>query len=228
MVYYLLCYHDLIPHDYMKFLLTIAFTFTSVLLYTQQINQLDSNGERHGLWKKTYEGQEQLRFEGTFEHGKEVGVFKHYKPKNGKQPSAIITYVSNSNLAQAEYYAKNGKLLSKGQLKGRNRFGVWEYYHSNSKAVMMHETYDNNVLNGTKTTYYDNGQINEVSYFKNDKKNGDYYLYSLKGVLLQHLQYKEDQLHGTIIYFNGKGEKIAEGTYTDGIKNPDWIYYREE
>jgi len=212
----------------MKFILTIISILFTTLLFAQQTNQLDSNGERHGLWKKTYDGQEQLRYEGTFEHGKEVGVFKHYKPKTGKQPSAIISYLPNSELANAEYYSKSGKLLSKGQLKDRNRIGVWEYYHNNSDALMMTETYRANNLDGKKVTYYDNGQINEESYFENGKKQGDYKVYSLKGILLQHLKYTDDELDGLSIYYDGKGEKISEGTYTKGRKDAGWKYYKKD
>jgi len=212
----------------MKTLLTAWSILFTTILCAQQLNQLDSNGKRHGLWKKTYDGQEQVRYEGTFEHGKEVGVFKHYKPKTGTQPSAIITYLSNSNLANVEYYSKSGKLLNKGQLKDRLRIGVWEYYHSNSDAIMMTETYEADVVTGKKTSYYDNGQINEESYFKDGKKAGDYKVYSLKGVLLQHLKYANGELDGLSIYYTGKGEKISEGTYTNGRKNTDWVYYKKE
>ena len=64
----------------MKFLVLLVFgSFLSLTtLVAQGVNQVDANGERDGLWQKFYEGTSQLRYEGTFQHGKEVGTFKFY------------------------------------------------------------------------------------------------------------------------------------------------------
>ena len=46
----------------MKKLLVLITVLSSISLFSQNaINQFDSNGKRHGLWKKTYEGYDQLR-----------------------------------------------------------------------------------------------------------------------------------------------------------------------
>ena len=41
------------------------------------INGFDADGARHGLWKKYYPGTDQLRYEGRFQHGKEIGECKY-------------------------------------------------------------------------------------------------------------------------------------------------------
>jgi hypothetical protein len=53
-------------------LLTIVYSVG----YAQNVNKFDENGKRHGLWKGIYEDTKNPRYEGTFEHGKEMGVFK--------------------------------------------------------------------------------------------------------------------------------------------------------
>ena len=53
-------------------------------------------------------------------------------------------------------------------------------------------------------------------------------VYSMKGILLQHLKYADGELDGTSIYYNGKGEKISEGTYTKGRKDAGWKYYKKD
>ena len=47
-------------------------------LVAQDVNKLDEAGKRHGVWKKFYPNSKQLRYEGEFNHGKEVGTFKFY------------------------------------------------------------------------------------------------------------------------------------------------------
>ena len=53
------------------------FILTSSLLFAQQenSNQVDANGKRHGKWTKYFEGTEQIRYTGEFNHGQEVGTF---------------------------------------------------------------------------------------------------------------------------------------------------------
>jgi len=206
-------------------LIMLFLGMTTIALGQEAINQFDKNGRRHGLWKKTYEGEDQLKFEGRFEHGKEIGTFKFYKPKNGNQPSSIVTHHEGSDLVDAAYYTKKGKLLSKGQLKDRKRTGIWEYYHSNSDAIMMRETYKDDILNGLKVTYFDNGNITDEVNYVNGSREGSYKLYSLKGIVLQDLNYVNDELHGPATYYNGKGEKIVEGQYKNGRKDGLWKYY---
>ena len=62
-----------------KIYFVIILTLVLTNVNAQSINQFDANGERHGLWKKNFEGTDQPRYEGTFDHGKEVGIFKFYK-----------------------------------------------------------------------------------------------------------------------------------------------------
>ena len=62
----------------MKFIYLSLVLLVTTLVSSQEINQLDSNGKRHGIWKKTFEDTNILRYEGEFFHGKERGLFKFY------------------------------------------------------------------------------------------------------------------------------------------------------
>ena len=59
----------------------VLFLLTSSL-FSQEYNKLDSNGKKHGLWKGVHEASQRPRYEGTFDHGKEVGVFKYFDDTN--------------------------------------------------------------------------------------------------------------------------------------------------
>ena len=65
----------------MKYYLFIyILTIFTVNSYSQEsINQLDSAGKRHGVWKKYFDKTKQLRYQGQFDHGKEIDTFKFYR-----------------------------------------------------------------------------------------------------------------------------------------------------
>ena len=58
-------------------LLFLVVLGTNSLEAQEKINQLDQNGKRTGIWKKFYPNQ-RIRYEGQFENGKEIGIFKFY------------------------------------------------------------------------------------------------------------------------------------------------------
>lgn len=193
----------------------------------QQINQLDDNGEPHGVWKKFYEGTQQLRYEGKFHHGKETGEFRFFCEECKDQPVAVKKFNDKDDLAQVEYFTIKGKLVSKGKMKGKDRVGEWITYHKDAKTVMLIENYSDGKLDGKKTTYYPNGKITEELEYSKGKKNGTNIYYSPEGVMIKKLEYKEDNLHGPASYYDGHGSLIIEGAYKDDKKNGLWKYYKD-
>lgn len=189
------------------------------------LNQWDANGKRHGLWKKYYPNSKQVRYEGTFHHGKEIGEFKFYCEDCKDKPNAILTYNENDNIAHAKYLTPKGELLSEGEMDGQVRIGEWIYYHKGINQVMTRENYSDGKLNGRSTTYYPNGQKTEETDYKNGVKEGENNYYSPDGVLLKKLLYKNDELHGPAVYYDGNGRVISEGNYKDGKKHGLWKNY---
>ncbi|NNJ83213.1 MAG: hypothetical protein HKP11_13565, partial [Flavobacteriaceae bacterium] len=125
----------------------------------EEINQFDENNERHGVWKKYFDGTDQLRYEGRFEHGKEVGTFKFYCPDCKSQPMVIKEFSNSDNTANVQYYTAGGKLVSEGKMDGKDRIGEWFFYHKKSKGIMSKEQYVSGKLHGKKFTYYPNGKV---------------------------------------------------------------------
>ena len=101
----------------------VLFLATPVL---GQINQLDENGKRHGVWKKNFDNTNILRYEGAFSHGKEIGLFKFYQNIDGKAVlAATREFLENSNKANVKFFASTGKLISEGQMNGKLYIGAW-------------------------------------------------------------------------------------------------------
>lgn len=208
--------------------IVFGFFISSLLPLTAQkeINKMDSNGARHGLWQKFYPGTEQLRYQGTFEHGKEVGVFKFYCEECGDQPTATRTFHEKDNSVSVQYFTIKGELVSEGKLVDREREGEWISYHKNSAIPMSREFYKNGKLQGKQTTYYPDGTITEELFYEQGIKNGENLYYSPEGIIIKRLQYRNDMLQGPATYYDAFGNVVVEGFYKDDKKNGLWKYYK--
>lgn len=204
----------------------VLFIYTLPWIFAQNsINQYDSEGNRHGMWREYYDPQEQmLKYEGEFIHGEEIGVFKFYQ-EGLKQPAAIMKFDQQSDTVTAQYLSQNGKTISEGDLTDKQRIGPWTYYHKNSDKVMMTENYKDGKLHGLKKVYYENGILAEEANYTNGELHGNRKLYSVKGVTLEDLTYQHGELHGLAKFFNGKGELMSEGSYKHDKHHGTWRYY---
>lgn len=199
----------------------------SSLIFAQEINQLDTNGKRHGIWKKTFDTTKVLRYEGEFLNGKEIGVFKFYK--NIKQ-KAVLTATKEFNKtdfkAYVKFFASTGKLISEGNMDGKLYIGEWKYYQKDNDKLLTLEHYDaSGNLNGERVVYYPNGEIAEKQFYNVGKLEGASVVYSDKNVLLSEVIYVNDELHGYSKYYAPTGELVAEGLYKNGKKEGIWKYY---
>lgn len=211
----------------MKTLTSIFLLVITASTFGQTVNQFDKNGKRHGVWRKYFDKTKELRYQGTFEHGKEVDTFKFYTLKNKKSVlSAVKVFNPNNNKASVKFLSSNGKLISEGSMNGKLYVGKWIYYHNKVDAVMSTEFFnDNGNLEGEKIIYYPNGQVAERSYYKDGKLHGDSKWYSEKGILLKDFLYDNDELHGMAKYYDADGIILAEGEYQRDRKHDIWKYY---
>ena len=212
---------------YFKFLI-YTLIFISSIVTNAQKNQYHDDGTRHGVWEKKFEGTEQIRYSGKFEHGIEVGDFKFYSKGFPSQPTAIKTFSENGKKAEVRFYSQNGKLISKGVEIDRKKEGKWEYFHNRrSDQLMMVEHYENGLLEGERLSYYESGVISESINFLHGKKHGKQLVYSVKEVLIKEFTYENDELNGINKFFTGRGVLTIEGMYKDDKKQGVWKYYDE-
>ncbi len=199
--------------------------FASLSLLGQEYNQFDADGKRHGKWRKRYENSDQIRYEGTFDHGKEIGEFKFYKPSSGNTPTATKVFTKDNDTVHVKYFTAKGKVISKGLMVYKDRIGTWTYYHNGSNKVMMTEEYKGGKLDGEQLTYFENGQLTEKTTYVRGKREGERIMYSETGVVLKEFIYENDQLHGLTKYYDTDGNLIIEGNYKRDRKNGIWKYY---
>ena len=209
-----------------KYILFLIVCLSSNLLFAQSnVNQMDAQGKRHGVWKKYY-NNDRVRYVGNFDHGKEIGVFKFYSASNSENPVIIKEYNNGNDMANVSFYTPSGALESKGKMLGKAREGKWLFYHPDGKSVMSEENYVNGRLEGVYQTFYISGEPTEVTYYKNGLLHGNYKKYSIKGFLYQDFNYSRGKLNGMAIYYSRKtGELVKKGPFKDDLRVGTWENY---
>ena len=210
----------------MKNTLTILALLFITMLSAQEFNQLDADDKRHGKWQKKYEGSDQMRYQGQFNHGKEVGTFKFYhKQPKGKHPSCIKEFTLDSNVSIVKYYTTHGLLLEEGKMKGKERIGTWISYDRKTKKIVSREPYVNGKIHGAVKSFYPDGKILKTEDFIAGKKTGGVILYTPNGKIVSKYAYTDDRQDGPFVKYDANGNKIVEGKYKMGKKISIWKYY---
>lgn len=193
----------------------------------QEINQLDTHGKRHGIWKKNFKNTNILRYEGEFNHGKEIGTFKFYKKLGNRAAlTASKTFNTNDSIAEVKFFTSRGKVISEGKMRGKTYIGTWKYYQLRSDRLLTLEHYDDfGNLEGERIVYYPNGQIAEKQFYKAGKLEGLSTWYSQRNIVIKEFTYANGKLHGISKYYTPQGDLMVEGQYKNDKKHGIWKYY---
>lgn len=208
----------------MKSTVLILLAFLSIQTFAQETNKLDEKGLRHGLWKGTYEESKRPRYEGTFNHGKETGVFKFYDDTKELKVIATRDFTAKDGSAYTTFFDQKGNKVSEGKEVNKQYEGEWKYYHFESKEIMTLENYVKGKLNGVRKVFYKNNLIAEETNYTNGIKNGPYKKYSERGAVLENAIYKNSEFDGPVIYDDGAG-RVIKGQFKDGKKSGIWKYF---
>jgi antitoxin component YwqK of YwqJK toxin-antitoxin module len=198
--------------------------FNCSLLFAQDtINQLDSKGLKNGYWQGFYDDTKNLRFEGKFKNGKEIGLFKFYD--NTKKKKIVSTRKFEENaIAYTIIYNGNFK-VSEGKTINKKREGKYLTYHYIQTQVMTEEFYKNDLLHGLRKVFYKSGELAEECMYENGKKHGFYKKYAENGKILEESFYQKGEYHGKAIYRDALGNLISEGNYEKGKSVGLWKIY---
>jgi antitoxin component YwqK of YwqJK toxin-antitoxin module len=188
-------------------------------------NPVDDKGKKHGVWKGFYEDSGRPRYEGTFEHGKEIGVFNFFDDTKSKTIIATRTFNANDNSCYTIFYDQKNNIVSEGKEVNKLREGPWKYYHKASKSIMTLENYKGGKLDGTRTVYYPSGKIVDETIFKNGLKQGVYKKYSETGIVLENTFFKNGEYEGLAVYKDPNDLIIAKGMFKNGKKVGMWQFF---
>lgn len=211
-----------------KFLFLIVITvfcFSSTLYAQSDFNKLDENGKKHGVWKGVYEESKRPRYEGTFNHGKEIGLFTYFDDAKEATVMATREFNSKDNSAYTIFYDQNKNKVSEGKVVNKLHDGPWTYYHEASKIVMTLENYKNGKLDGLKSINFPSGVVAEQTNYKNGVKEGVYKKYTEKGVVLEESFYVKGEFNGASTFKGPDGLVVAKGMFKQGKKVGIWQFF---
>ena len=113
---------------------------------SMKINQLDKQGNRHGLWE-IYYSDGQLWGNGEFKNGLRHGLWKYYE---------------------------TGQLWYKGQYQKNKRAGLWLFYRI-SGELYLECRYRDDLKHGDSKSYLIDGTIEGQGFFNKSRKHGLWY-----------------------------------------------------
>ena len=91
---------------------------------------------------------------------------------------------------------------------------------------MGEENYRVGKLSGVYKTFYQNGELTEITSYKNGLIDGNYKKYSIKGLLYNDFNYKRGKLNGMAVYYSRKtGDLIKKGPFKDDMRVGTWENY---
>lgn len=210
-----------------KFLFSVVAALW-VAVGSAQENQVDAQGKKHGLWKGVHEGSKRPRYEGTFEHGKEVGTFRFFDDTKAGSVIATREFAPDGS-AYTTFYDQKKNKVSEGKVVNKQYEGLWKYYHEASPAIMTTENYVNGKLEGKRTVYYKSGKLAEETTYKAGIKNGAYKKYAdnEKNVVLEAVTYNNGKLEGAGVYYNPDGSLASKGNFVNDEKKGVWEFYTD-
>lgn len=146
-------------------------------------------------------------------------------------PKSFVTYIDTVEFKPDKKIA-NG--LYKTYIHPQSYINLWDTDEANTTHVQgfcgcllyIESEYKNNKKSGITTTYLIDSldhkkryKISEQSYL-NDKLNGEWKTFNLRGILVKFETYKEDSLHGISRVYRVDGKGILEELeYFNGTKN---------
>ena len=208
-------------------MLVLIFLNVFCIRAQNNFNKLDEKGKKNGPWKGIYEDTKNLKYEGTFEHGKEVGLFIFFDNTKTKKVIATREFNPKDNSAYTIFYDQNKNKVSEGKVVNKLFEGRWNYYHKASKAIMTIENYTNGKLEGLRSVFYPNGKIAEEINFKDNLKEGICKRYTENGIVIEESAYKNNEYNGTTTFKDSDGNLISKGNFVDGKKAGVWHFYEK-
>ena len=191
-------------------------------------NKLDDKGNKHGLWKGIYTDTKNPKYEGTFDHGKEVGTFTFFDNAKIKTVVATREFNAKDNSAYTIFYDQLKNKVSEGKVINKLYEGQWKYYHKAAKTVMTLENYTKGKLEGLRSVFYPSGKIAEETMYKNNLKNGFYKRYTETGFIIEETSYKNNEFDGLAIFRDAyDGNIVSKGKFVNGKKTGIWQFFEK-
>ena len=119
----------------------------------------------------------------------------------------------------------DGKIESYEEYKDGLLDGETAYFSKDKEVKLLSEMYSKGKLNGPQKTYYENGKLKSIVYYKNDRIDG-IVEYDKSGKLLHKSIFENGTGDWKLYWSNGKVSE--EGRYVSWKRDGVWKKYRED
>ena len=184
----------------------------------EEINRMDSNGQKTGTWKEFYENGEE-KWVGSYKKGKIDGIVREFDSKGrlkklDKFEGGVIQEDAEEVVfieLYREYYTTGELHLIGGISKGRKQ-GLFRefskdaeiinsFIYQNDSLLAEGMTDSSSLLEGEWIYYFSNGEIQAKGKYNKSVKTGEWK------------------------YFHLNGELEQIGTYKNGVPQGEWNWY---
>jgi antitoxin component YwqK of YwqJK toxin-antitoxin module len=199
------------------------------------------SGFKEGHWTEWYENNRKS-FEGNYLKNKRDGKGLEYDENGGivwdgeyKEGlySGYGKLLNNNKLYTGNWIQgkKNGNfIIEYNQVKAEGKYiddlknGIWTVLYSNGKKMSETEYTNDEIVNGSYTEWYDNGQIKESKIYQNSKLNGIHSKWFSNGNSEIVLNYKNGEIvNGQYFYYDKDGNILKECNYNNGILISEYL-----
>lgn len=157
------------------------------------LGSYNKKGQQIGEWKWYYANHQLMRIE-NYEDGILEGDFIEYD----EDGETVVQGKYEDGNEEGYWTYRNGKSLEEGNYVSGSREGTWKiWYEENVLNVVME--YQEDLLQGNYTIYYENNVIKRSGKYVKGEKNGIWRDYSVEGELILTTLYDE----GKEISWNG-------------------------
>ena len=162
-------------------------------------------------FRKEFDEQGNLVFQGTFRNNFPIGIHRWYD--------------SLGNVIKTELYDEFGRILSDGIIndEGNRQDQFINYYPY--KKIKSRGKYINNRRVGTWIFYFSNGKIEQEGNYKNGRLDGLWKWYYPNGKILREEYYQDGKEDGPFVEYDSLGNIITKGNYIEGMKEGEWFYH---
>lgn len=186
-----------------------------------QINQKDSQGRRHGEWRKKHPNGE-LRYEGTFDHGVPVDTFKYYFEEGGLK--TVNVFRGKTGNCKSYQYGEKEQLAAEGIYMNQKRDSVWTFYNRDGD-IIARESYKEGEKHGKSEAYHTNGKVAEVKHYQMGEKQGEWKRFFESGRPMAEGNYSNGILDGEVVYYHPNGKPRLKGKYVKGKMHGTWYHF---
>lgn len=168
----------------------------------------------HGLYTEFYRNGKKFA-EGNFDMGVHDGEWTFWHD-NG-QIAKKVNFKKGKPDGSWEVFRADGSLLAKKQYKDGQRTGDWITYFEDGKTPKIESKFVDNLIDGVRVTYFDNGKQRQKAIFKMGVLDGLMIEWDEEGNKIGEANFQDGKLDGKLIRWGADGTKYEQSFRNNAV-----------